>query len=612
MTLIAAPAQSLLALLQQRVDASPDAPAATYKSGGAWREASWSELQTSVFKVAAGLLRLDIRAGDRVSIFAATRYEWTVADLAAMAIGAIVVPIYASNTAEEARYILEDSGAIACIVDDDVSEGRAPGRLTRLKQAASGLPGLKSIISIEALATTSGPLHAWSEWLATNPSPVERSEINRRIAALGPGDVACLIYTSGTTGNPKGVEITHGNWAYEAEATRQIGLMRPGSAERVMLFLPLAHSFAKVTEATWLSIGFTLAFAESIEKVIDNCGEVHPTCMPSVPRIFEKVYLKVAGDGAAAPRLSGTLFRAAMAAFEAYAHDRIEHGDTAARSMRYRLLKRLVFRKVKARLDLRLGGQMRLFISGGAPLSRKLLLFFEELGFEILEGYGLSETSAGTCVNPPGKTRLGTVGPPLPGTEARIAPDGEILIRGPGVMRGYYGHPDATREAIEPDGFFHTGDIGDLDSAGYLRITDRKKDIIVTAGGKKIAPQNLENELKSNAIISQAMVHGDRRKFLSALVTVNEETARNVAGSSTLGYSALVQEPPVREAVDQAVQALNGTLPSYETIKKYAILPSDFSQESGELTPTLKVKRKLVTERNRQLLDSFYDEKLLE
>ncbi len=355
-----------------------------------------------------------------------------------------------------------------------------------------------------------------------------------------------------------------------------------------------------------------MAFAESVEKVIDNCGEVHPTCMPSVPRIFEKVYLKVVGDGAAAPGLSGTLFRAAMAAFEEYAQERIAHGDAAARSMRYRLLKRLVFGKVKARLDVRLGGQMRLFISGGAPLSRKLLLFFEELGFEILEGYGLSETSAGTCVNPPGKTRLGTVGPPLPGTEARIAPDGEILIRGPGVMRGYYGHPEATREAIDPDGFFHTGDIGELDPAGYLRITDRKKDIIATAGGKKIAPQNLENELKSNPIISQAMVYGDRRKFLSALLTVNEEIARKLVGSSTLEYTELVQARPVREAVDQAVQALNGALPSYETIKKYAILPSDFSQQSGELTPTLKVKRKLVTERNQRLLDSFYDEKLME
>jgi long-chain acyl-CoA synthetase len=334
--------------------------------------------------------------------------------------------------------------------------------------------------------------------------------------------------------------------------------------------------------------------------------------MPSVPRIFEKVYLKLTGDGSAAPGLSGTLFRAALAAFEEYAHDRIEQGDGAARSMRYRLLKRLVFGKIKARLDLRLGGQMRLFISGGAPLSRKLALFFEELGFEILEGYGLTETSAATCVNPPGKARLGTVGPPVPGTEARIAPDGEILIRGPGVMRGYHGHPEATREAIDPDGFFHTGDIGELDANGYLRITDRKKDIIATAGGKKIAPQNLENELKSNPIISQAMIHGDRRKFLSALVTVNEEIARKLAGTSMLGYSELVQQPLVREAVDQAIQALNGPLPSYETIKKYAILPSDFSQQSGELTPTLKVKRKLVTDRYRDLLDGFYDEKLLE
>jgi len=296
-----------------------------------------------------------------------------------------------------------------------------------------------------------------------------------------------------------------------------------------------------------------------------------------------------------------------------------------------------VFRKVKARLDVRLGGRMRLFISGGAPLSRKLALFFEELGFEILEGYGLTETSAGTCVNPPGQTRLGTVGPPFPGTEVKVAPDGEILIRGPGVMRGYYRHPEATREAIDADGFFHTGDIGELDSHGYLKITDRKKDIIITAGGKNVAPQNLENDLKSNPIISQVMIYGDRRKFLSALVTVNEEIARKVVESATapdqpggrhgsprgptparrpeplpLAYADLVKQKPVREAVEHAIQSLNGTLPSYQTIKKHEILPKDFSQEGGELTPTLKVKRKLVSERHRALLDAFYDEKLIE
>jgi len=607
-------AQNLLALLQRRVDENPDASAAAHKTAGGWHEPSWRELQSAVFRVAAGLLRLGVKPGDRVSIFAATRYEWTVADLGAMAVGAIVAPIYASNTAEEARYILDDSEAVVCFVDDDVTEGKTPGRFSRLKQAAANLPGLKAIVGIDPVPVrdASGRLHAWSGMLAQEPSAIERIEIDRRIAALAPSHIACLIYTSGTTGNPKGVEITHGNWVYEADATRQVGLMRAGRGERVMLFLPLAHSFAKLTEAAWLALGFTLVFAESVEKVVDNCGETHPTCLPSVPRIFEKVYLKVATDGAAAPGLAGTLFRAAMAAFEGYAHDRIEHGESAARSMRYRLLKRLVFRKVKARLDVRLGGAMRLFISGGAPLSRKLLLFFEELGFEILEGYGLTETSAGTSVNPPGRTRLGTVGRPMPGTEIKIAADGEVLIRGPGVMRGYYRHPEATRETIDADGFLHTGDIGELDSEGYLRITDRKKDLIITAGGKNVAPQNLENELKGNPIISQAMVHGDRRKFLSALVTVNEDTARKLAGGSALAYADLVREKPVCEAVDQAIQALNGTLPSYETIKKYAILPSDFSQQTGELTPTLKVKRKLVSERHKALLDGFYDEKLME
>jgi long-chain acyl-CoA synthetase len=280
----------------------------------------------------------------------------------------------------------------------------------------------------------------------------------------------------------------------------------------------------------------------------------------------------------------------------------------------YAAAKLVVFPQVKRKLDARLGGRLRLFVSGGAPLSRKLAFFFEELGFEILEGYGLTETSAGTCVNPPGKVRIGTVGPPFPGTEIRIASDGEILIRGPGVMQGYYNRAADTAAVMEPDGFFHTGDIGVLDDAGYLRITDRKKDIIVTAGGKNVAPQNIENELKVFPVISQAMVHGDRRKYLVALITVNEDVARRLSAERRLpagDYADLVQKEPVREAVEAAVLAVNSRLPSYETIKKYLILPRDFGQDTGELTPTMKVKRKLVTQTYQRQLDSLYDEQLI-
>ena len=334
--------------------------------------------------------------------------------------------------------------------------------------------------------------------------------------------------------------------------------------------------------------------------------------MPAVPRIFEKVYNKVVSDGSAASGISGRLFRWAMAVFDEQATARM---DGRAGPATFALAKRLVFPKIKQKLDARLGGKLRLFISGGAPLARKLAYFFDELGFEILEGYGLTETSAASCVNLPGRSRIGTVGPPLPGTEIKIAPDGEILLRGPGVMKEYYRLPEATAEALDGDGWFRSGDIGEFDPAGSLRITDRKKDIIVTAGGKNVAPQNIEGELKSHPIVSQAMVYGDRRKFLSVLVTVSEEQARKLADERKIafaGYEDLVQKPVVREAVEAAIQAVNATLPSYETLKRFAILPQDFTQETGELTPTLKVKRKFATQKYKAVLDGFYDEQLLE
>ncbi|HUB09380.1 MAG TPA: long-chain fatty acid--CoA ligase [Myxococcales bacterium] len=606
----AAEAKNLLALMDQRVALQPGAVAAKYKSGSTWKEMTWADLAQRVRQAAEGFIRLGVQPGDRVCIFAATRLEWVVADMATLAAGAIVVPIYASNTAQEAAYILENAGATLCVVDSDQPDGRSPGRLTRIREAWAKTPALQKVVLFDGSGGDDARIHAWGEVASGTSTPELIEEREKRTAAVGPTSPATFIYTSGTTGNPKGVVLTHGNWVYEANASRDIGFME--NNEIVLLFLPLAHSFAQVIKAAWLSLGFCLAFAESTEKVVDNCGEVHPTVLPAVPRIFEKVYNKVVSDGSAAPGLQGRLFRWAMGAFDEQATARLE-GKPGP--MSFALAKKIVFPKIKAKLDVRLGGAMRRFISGGAPLSRKLAYFFDELGFEILEGYGLTETSAGSCVNLPGRVRIGTVGPPFPGTEIKIAEDGEILIRGPGVMKEYYKLPEATAEAIDKDHWFHTGDIGEVDPAGYVRITDRKKDIIVTAGGKNVAPQNIENELKAFAIVSQAMVYGDRRKFLSALVTVSEEQAKKIAADKSLtygDYADLTQKPAIREAVQSAIDAVNANLPSYETIKKFAVLPSDFTQESGELTPTLKVKRKFATQKYKNLLDGFYDEKLME
>jgi long-chain acyl-CoA synthetase len=419
-----------------------------------------------------------------------------------------------------------------------------------------------------------------------------------------PSDPASYLYTSGTTGNPKGVVLTHGAWTYEAEATAELQLVLPDDV--VLLFLPMAHSFAKVIEAVWFGQGATAAFVESIEKIVDNAGEVRPTVMPSVPRIFEKAYDAVLAKGLATPGVKGWLFGLAMNGFEAWADGKAKGMEV--KTFGFKMGEKLVFPKLSAALAARFGGRMRLFVSGGAPLSPKINWFFTLLGFTILEGYGLTETSAGTCVNRIGKNKIGTVGAPVPGTQVKIAEDGEILLKGPGVMKEYYRRPEATAEMLK-DGWLYTGDIGEVDADGYVKITDRKKDLIKTSGGKYIAPQNLENELKGDPLISQAVVHGDQRKYVTALITLSIENARAWAAEQGLAEDEpLHAHPKVKARIQQAVDALNAKQASYSSIKKFTILEIDFTQDRGELTPTLKVKRKVVTERYKKLLDAMYVE----
>ncbi len=591
--------KNLVAIFEAQAARKGDVAACRFKRGGRWQDLSWREMARRARDVSDGLAALGVKPGDRVAILGDTSPEWILADLGVMGAAAIVVPIYQSNRPEECRYILENSGARFVLCD---SEAQA----RKIREVRDGLPAIEGLILFEG-QPSAGTEHllaeverGGAEWRRANAGAHEA-----RLAHVGLEDAACIIYTSGTTGNPKGVVLTHGNWVYEAEAVEQVDVLN--GEDLILLFLPMAHSFAKVIEAAWFASGAVVAFTEAIEKIVDNAHEVHPTIVPAVPRIFEKAYETVLAKGLSAPGLKGRLFRVAMDAFERFASAR-ERGEEES-SLGLVLAKRLVFPKLKAQLGERFGGRMRLFVSGGAPLSPKINLFFELAGPTILEGYGLTETSAGTCVNRPGQNRIGTVGPPVPGTEVRIAEDGEILFRGGGVMKEYYRNPAATAEVIR-DGWFYTGDVGELDADGYLRITDRKKDLIVTAGGKNVAPQNLENDLKTDPLISQVMVHGDRRKFLSALVTLNEDAVRKWAAEAGVGIgpAGLSQDPRVRARVQQAVDALNAKQASYSTIKKFAILPRDFTQEAGELTPTLKVKRKFCTEKYREILDSFYVE----
>jgi len=590
--------RSAIAMFEEMCRKAPDRACTRQKRDGAWKDSTWGELGQRARALSDGLASLGVKPGDRVAILGETTTEWVLAGVGSWGAGAINVPIYQSNKAHEVQYILENSGARWIFCDSEA-------QVAKVREARSQLPELQGIVRFAGAARdgferTLADLEALgAAWGKANPDAHAR-----RVAGVTLQDPACFIYTSGTTGNPKGVVLTHGNWVYEATAVEQLRLVEPDDV--ILLFLPMAHSFAQVMQAVWFKVGNTVAVVESLEKIVDNAGEVKPTVMPSVPRIFEKAYNAVVSKGLATPGLKGKLFKMALEGLDRWVEAR-EQGKEAG-GIGLFLGKKLVFPKLAAALKERFGGRMRRFVSGGAPLSPKINWFFHHCGLEILEGYGLTESSAGTFVNRPGENRIGTVGPPVPGTEVRIAADGEILIRGPCVMKEYYRNPAATAEALK-DGWLQTGDIGRLDERGSLQITDRKKDIIVTAGGKNVAPQNLENELKTDPFISQVVVHGDKRRFLSALVTVNEENVRKWAAENGVTLAARLHEDPVvKERIQKAIDALNARQASYSTIKRFALLERDFAQETGELTPTLKVKRKVVSERHKALLDSFYVE----
>ena len=601
-----APHQNLVELLNTRAS-RPDLVGATVNEDGTWKSVTWGAIRDEVRRLSAALVAQGVKPGDRVAIFAATSLRWCVVDLAVSAARGVTIPIYASNTPEEVHYILDHSGSTVLFVDSDAADGKQQGRLSRVRAVLKRLPAVKTVVLFEG--TPGAGEVSYRDYIAKGDAQEKADPrgYETRVAAIKMSDPCLFIYTSGTTGNPKGVELTHGNWGYEASAVAQIGLMRPDDA--VMLFLPLAHSFAQVVKAAWLGMGFRMIFSRGTEKLMADLAETSPSILPSVPRIFEKVYEGVVGNGSAAPGVKGKLFRWAMRLFDEYVEARIQGREYG--SLSFTLAQRLVFSKVKATLDGKLGGKMRLFVSGGAPLSRKIAYFFDLLGFEVLEGYGLTETSAAATVNRPHQVKIGTVGTPMPGCDVKIASDGEILIRGPNIMTGYFRNPEATQEAMTEDGWFRSGDIGEIDPDGTVRITDRKKDIIVTAGGKNVAPQNIENSLKTRPLISQAMVYGDKRKYLAVLVTLNEERARKVLADAGVtaptSYAELAKRAEVVRAVQEAIDDFNAHEPPYNTLKRFAIMDHDFTQETGELTPTLKVKRKYCTAKYQAILDGLYD-----
>jgi long-chain acyl-CoA synthetase len=575
--------------------------AALHKVAGAWKEMRWAELAALAEEAAWGLIALGAKPGEKVSLIGATRVEWTVADLGIAHAAAVSVPVYHSSIPDDIRYILQNCGASLVVVEDDK-------QLRKLREIRAHLPAIRNVVLLEGEGDGEWAM-SFAQLAARGREYKSRvpGELRNRLEQQRRDDLSTILYTSGTTGAPKGVMTTNDQLIFAAEVVVGTGLLTRDAAH--LLWLPFAHSFAQIIKAAWLGSGLEMIYAESVDRLVDNAGETGPTVLSAVPRVYEKAFNNVIANGMAQKGITGSLFRMAMREFELYAKAK-EKGQTYS-SLPFSLAKRIVFPKVKDKLTRRFGGKITTFVSGGAPLARKIAYFFDLLGFNMLEGYGLTETIAVTSVNLPGQNKLGTVGRPFPGVEVKIAEDGEILERGRHIMRGYLGMPQATAEVIDKEGWFHTGDIGEIDPDGYLRITDRKKDLIKTSGGKYIAPQAIEGALKTmSELISQVVVIGDRRKYVSVLVTVVEDQAKKVAadaGEIAGTYRDAALSTVVRKKIEEAIDRVNATLPSYETIKRFTILERDFSLETGELTPTLKVKRKAATQRYKAQIDAMYD-----
>jgi long-chain acyl-CoA synthetase len=586
-------------LFLHRVQSTPEARAFLHPAGDSWTAVTWREVGERVRAVACGLRALGLRGEERCSLLAGTRLEWILADLGTLCAGGATTTIYPSTTAEECAYIIKDSGSIFVFADNEEQVRKLSARRTELR-------AVKNVIVFDGFPGPDGWVISLAQFMergraTDSQQPGAYQQIARSVQGQS---LATLIYTSGTTGRPKGVELTHDCWIYESEAIDALGILRQDDIQ--YLWLPLAHVFGKVLEVAQLRIGFLTAIDGRVDRLVENLAAIRPTFVAAVPRIFEKVYNRVVGGAKEAGGAKYALFKWAFGVGSQVSRLRqAGKGPGPLLALKNAVATGLVFSKLRARF----GGRLRFFVSGSAPLGRTVGEFFDAANITVLEGYGLTESSAATCVNLPGRNRVGTVGPPLPGTELKIAQDGEILIRGRGVMRGYHGLPDLTQEALDPEGWLHTGDIGNIED-GFLRITDRKKDLFKTSTGKYIAPSDLENRLKvACPQVGQVLVHGANRNFISALIALDPETLKTWAqanGQAERSYAELASSLEMHAVVERCVTELNGQLPNYATIKRFLILPQDLTIESGDLTPSLKLKRQAVERKYRQLLDDLY------
>jgi long-chain acyl-CoA synthetase len=594
--------ETLNQLLSKAAETYRKRDALRYKKDGLWQEISSDTWLSRARHLAVGLKALGIERGDRVGLLSENRYEWFLVDAALQILGAPNVPIYCTLTARQIAYILKDSESKAVVVSDQSQQAK-------IAEIRAGLPSLRHIITLDPATALEGtPLEA-VEARGRQAAEKDPAAAERLASHVTPDDLASIVYTSGTTGDPKGVMLTNRNFVSNVKASLRV--LPLGPDDRALSALPYSHVFERlVGHYLYPAAGVSVALASSIDTVIEDLGQIHPTVMTMVPRFYEKMYARVKESAAAGSPLKRRIFDWAIATGRKHGEYRLKRDSPPfGLDLKYKLATALVFKK----LHQRLGGALRFFVSGSAPLSKEIADFFWAAGITILEGYGLTETSPVISVNQPERIRFGTVGPPIPGVEVEIAKDGEILARGENVMKGYWKREAATREAIDSRGFFHTGDIGVLDSDGFLTITDRKKDIIVTSGGKNIAPQAIEGKLKTNAFITEVVVVGNRRSFPSALIVPNFEKLAVWCREQSIPAESreqMTQNPRVQALIMEQVERANSEFAQYERVKKVALISEEFTIERGELTPTLKARRSVIESRYKHLIDELYREQM--
>ena len=577
------------------IDKRPRPDAVRFKRNGEWVPLSHAEIERRVAAFAAALAGLGIARGDRVAVLSENRPEWMIGDYAVLGLGAIYVPIYATLPANQVAFILADCETKAILVSSQE-------QYDKIASIRAEVPTLQHVIVFDDFAAAADALK-FDEMVAQGARNEQaRAEFRQKAAAVESEDVATLIYTSGTTGNPKGVMLTHHNLTSNVAAVRAHQVIDQQAGDIGLSFLPLSHVLERMVDYYYWANGLCIAYAESIEKVAENLMEVSPHYMVSVPRLFEKIYTRVMG----ATGVKLVLVKWAKGVGERYSDLQLA-GETPSGglALQYRLADRLVFSKLRART----GGRLRAAISGGAPLSGDVARFFFAAGLPVYEGYGLTETSPVLTANRPGKVRLGTVGQPVAGTEVRIGANGEIITRGPQIMKGYWNRPEDTSATIDTEGWLHTGDVGSIDADGFLRITDRIKNIIVTAGGKNIAPQPIENDVALSPYVAQVVMLGDKRAFPTLLIVPDFENLNAWAkaqGVNVRDNQALVHDPRVREFLEKDVFGRMQGLARHEMPKKIAVVPQEFGVDSGELTPSLKVKRRVVEQRYSDLIEGMY------